>query len=175
MFLALTGPRTFFPLTAASKKQTAVSLSTSEAEIVACQYGLKTAGLPSLELWEKIFLPNHVGDDALLRGEAESTQRASQLSRFRDVIEEHQDWAPSRLVVTADTFTLDLYQDNQSTMRIMITGKLHALRHVKRTHRISVAWISDLINSIQVNLLDCTTECMAADIFTKYLVNEAKF
>ena len=37
LFLALVGPHTFFPLTASSKKQTAVSHSTPEAEIVAAE------------------------------------------------------------------------------------------------------------------------------------------
>jgi hypothetical protein len=52
VFLCLTGPQTFWPLAAVSKKQTAVSHSTPEAEIVAADFSLRTEGLPALELWD---------------------------------------------------------------------------------------------------------------------------
>jgi hypothetical protein len=54
VFLALTGPNTWFPLNACSKKQSCVSHSTSEAELVALDLGLRTEGLPALELWETL-------------------------------------------------------------------------------------------------------------------------
>ena len=54
VFLALYGPHSFFPLGAQSKKQSAVSHSTVEAEIVAANHAIRTSGLPALELWDKI-------------------------------------------------------------------------------------------------------------------------
>ena len=54
VFLALYGPLTFFPLGAQSKKQSAVSHSTAESEIVACDHGLRTEGLPALPRWKII-------------------------------------------------------------------------------------------------------------------------
>ena len=54
VFLALYGPHTFFPLSAQSKKQTAVSHSTGEAEIIAADHAIRMAGLPALPLWETI-------------------------------------------------------------------------------------------------------------------------
>eukprot|EP00972_Heterocapsa_arctica_P071106 10504589-Heterocapsa_arctica.AAC.1 len=42
----------FFPLNAISKKQTCVSHSTPEAEIVAADLALRTEGLPALQLWD---------------------------------------------------------------------------------------------------------------------------
>eukprot|EP00972_Heterocapsa_arctica_P051565 7586300-Heterocapsa_arctica.AAC.1 len=44
------GPSTFFPLNAISKKQTCVSRYTPEAEIVAADLALRTEGLPTLQL-----------------------------------------------------------------------------------------------------------------------------
>ena len=38
-----------------SKKQTAVSHSTPEAEIVAIDHALRTVGLPALQLWDILF------------------------------------------------------------------------------------------------------------------------
>ena len=52
VFLEVQGPDTRFPLTGQSKKQTAVSHSTPEAEIVAADHAIRTEGLPALQLWE---------------------------------------------------------------------------------------------------------------------------
>ena len=54
MFIALTGPNSFFPLNAISKKQSYVSLSTPEAEIVAADLAIRTEGLPALQLWDMV-------------------------------------------------------------------------------------------------------------------------
>ena len=52
MFLALHGHHSFFPLSGQSKKQTAVSHSTVEAEMVAAVHAIVSSGLPALQLWE---------------------------------------------------------------------------------------------------------------------------
>ena len=52
--LALYGPHSFYPLNSQSKKQTAISHSTVEAEIVAANHAVRTSGLPALPLWEKL-------------------------------------------------------------------------------------------------------------------------
>ena len=54
IFLCLVGPTSFMPLAAVSKKQTSVSKSTPEAEIVAIDHGLSKHALPALTLWENI-------------------------------------------------------------------------------------------------------------------------
>ena len=54
VFMALKGPNTSFPLAGTSKKQTAVSHSTPEAEIVAADLAVRAEGLPSLDLWELV-------------------------------------------------------------------------------------------------------------------------
>ena len=52
VFLAVAGPTTFVPISAASKKQGYVSTSTCEAEVVSLAFGLRSEGLPALEKWE---------------------------------------------------------------------------------------------------------------------------
>ena len=54
VFLAVKGPNTFFPLSACSKKQSCVSHSTPEAELVAANLAVRTEGLPALDLWTKV-------------------------------------------------------------------------------------------------------------------------
>jgi len=52
VFLCLVGPNTFMPLAAVSKKQTCVSHSTPEAELVAIDLAVRAEGLPALDIWE---------------------------------------------------------------------------------------------------------------------------
>ena len=54
MFIALTGPNSFFPLNAISKKQSCVSHFTPEAEIVAADLAIRTEGLPAPQLWDMV-------------------------------------------------------------------------------------------------------------------------
>jgi hypothetical protein len=53
-FLCLSGRNTFFPLAALSKKQTAKSHSTPEAETVSADVAIRTIGLPALQLWDLV-------------------------------------------------------------------------------------------------------------------------
>ena len=50
----LYGPNTFFPLAWLCKKQTAVSRSTTEAEVISLAYSLFVEALPTLQLWCRI-------------------------------------------------------------------------------------------------------------------------
>ena len=58
VFLSVQGPDTRFMLSAISKKQSCVSHSTPEAEIVAADYALRVEGLPILTLWDKVVSDN---------------------------------------------------------------------------------------------------------------------
>ena len=50
--MALTGPNTSFPVKGVSMKQTCVSHSTPEAEIVSANAAGHLEGLPALQLWD---------------------------------------------------------------------------------------------------------------------------
>ena len=54
VFLCLMGPQTFVPIAAYCRKQTSVSKSTPEAEVVALRDGLTKQGIPGLVLWEEV-------------------------------------------------------------------------------------------------------------------------
>ena len=53
-FLCIVGPHTFFPLASKSAKQTCVSYSTPEAELVSANAAVRILGIPALELWETV-------------------------------------------------------------------------------------------------------------------------
>ena len=46
--LVLAGPRTWAPLGSICKAQGAVSHSTTESEVISCELGVRTEGLPAL-------------------------------------------------------------------------------------------------------------------------------
>jgi len=52
LHLMLLGPSSCWPLAGQSKKQTAVSHSTPEAELVSADHAVRTVGLPALDLWQ---------------------------------------------------------------------------------------------------------------------------
>ena len=52
--LCVFGSRTFVPISWMCKKQTAVSHSSTESEIISLDTGLRLDGLPALELWDLI-------------------------------------------------------------------------------------------------------------------------
>ena len=54
-YSVIRGPNTSFPISAGSKRESCVSHSTSEPELVAADYGLRTDGLLALSLWRVLF------------------------------------------------------------------------------------------------------------------------
>ena len=52
--MCILGSHTFVPISWMCKKQTAVSHSSTESEIISLDTGLRLDGLPALELWDLI-------------------------------------------------------------------------------------------------------------------------
>ena len=74
--------------------------------------------------------------------------------------------------ILARTPPLHLYEDNQATARIIQSGKFPKLRHVQRTHGVSVAWLCDTYRRALYVIDDVHTKRQCADIFTKHFVNK---
>ena len=66
---------------------------------------------------------------------------------------------------------LDLYEDNQAASQIAKTGKSQKLRHVRRTHGISISALHGWYKSKEFNFVDCHTKAQAADLLTKAFTN----
>jgi hypothetical protein len=72
VFLCVTGPNSSMPLCGISKRQSCVSHSTPEAEIVAADVALRTEGMPGLQLWDrllgrKVVLQFHEDNQAMIK------------------------------------------------------------------------------------------------------------
>ena len=57
-------------------------------------------------------------------------------------------------------------EDNRATLRIITTGKNQVLRHVCRTHRINVHWISQVAREQPIDLGAGERHLVAGDMFT---------
>ena len=70
--LCIRGPATCFPIAGSSKRQSCVSHSTPEAEMVSMDFALRHHGLPTMTLWETLLersvqLAVHEDNQAMIR------------------------------------------------------------------------------------------------------------
>ena len=61
--IALVGPNTYYPLNAFSKKQTSITTSSTESEVVAANHGVRAQGMPSLSIWSFLWKQVEQGPD----------------------------------------------------------------------------------------------------------------
>ena len=80
-YLVLVGPNTFVPLCWMCKKQTAVSHSSSEAEVISLDAGIRIDGIAALSLWDivlDVFYPEqkqHKEESTLSKLKAKSKSK----------------------------------------------------------------------------------------------------
>ena len=78
-------------------------------------------------------------------------------------------------VLSSRPVTLFVHEDNQAMIRVCETGRNPTMRHLGRTHRVSVDWLHEQFAADQVTLLYEKTDRQAGDIFTKGFTNPDKW
>ena len=148
------------------KKQTAVSHSSTESEIISLDIGLRLDVSPVLELWDPIFSVignvSHVSDGTgqPVNGKNKSHNK---IDVMRDI-----DAVPSNVQPARQEALLYVFEDNEAVIKMIIKGSGPTMRHVSRTHRVALDWLFDRINldpKIQIKYID--TKNQLADILTK--------
>ena len=167
--LCVFGSHTFVPISWMCKKQTSVSHSSTESEIISLDTGLRLDGLPALELWDLIdsVLGNvsHVSDRSEQPDNDVHKRHKSQ--RKIDVMKDI-DSVPSNVRSARPEALLYVFEDNEAVIKMIIKGRSPTTRHVSRTHRVALDWLFDRINldsKIQIKYID--TKNQLADILTK--------
>ena len=74
-------------------------------------------------------------------------------------------------VICMSPIVLTFHEDNQAMIRVCETGRNPTMRHLGRTHHVSVDWLHERCASEDVNLIPETTDRQSADIYTKAFVN----
>ena len=167
--LCIFGSHAFVPTGWMCKKQTSVSHSSTESEIISLDTGLRPDGLPALELWDLIVsvLGNvsRVSDNS---GKPESDAHKRQKSHHKIDVVKDIDLVPSNVQSANREALLYVFEDNEAVIKMIMKGRSPTMRHVSRTHRIALDWLFDRINldtKIQIKYID--TKNQLADILTK--------
>ena len=66
-------------------------------------------------------------------------------------------------------------KDNQAIIRVVQTGKSPTMRHLGRTHRISVAWLHEVVRDPQHQLMYEESGKLCADICTQGVPDRGKW
>ena len=134
---------TFVPISSMCKKQTAVSHSSTESEIISLDTGLRLDFLPALELWDLIVsvLGNvsRVSDGS---GKPESDVQKRHKSQKKIDVMEDIDSVPSNVQSASQEALLYVFEDNEAVIKMIIKGRSPTMRHVSRTHRVALDWCS---------------------------------
>ena len=160
---------TFDSISWMCKKQSVVSHSSTESDIISLDTGLRLDGLRALEQWDLIVsvLENvpRVSDRS---GKLENSENKHQKSHNKIDAMRDIDAVPSNVQSARREALLSVFEDNEAVLKMIIKGRSPTMRHVSRTHRVALDWLFDRINldsKIQIKYID--TKNQLADILTK--------
>ena len=171
--LCIFGSHTFVPISWMCKKQTAVSHSSTESEIIFLDTGLRLDGLPALGLWDlivSVFGSVTQTSDRTVRPVNVDVKR-NQKSQGKINVLKHIDFVPSNVQSSHQEALLYVFENNEAVIKMIIKGRSPTMRHVSRTHRVAHDWLFDRINldpKIRIKYID--TKNQLADI-----LNEGNF
>ena len=161
--LCVFGSHTFVPISWMCKKQTSVSHSSTESEIISLDTGLRLDGLPALELWDLIVsVLGNVSRVSDRSGEPDNDVHKHHKTQKKIDVMENIDSVPSKCPIFASK---SVFEDNEAVIKMIIKGRCPTMRHVSRTHRVALDWLFDRINldpKIQID-----TKNQVADMLTK--------
>ena len=164
--LCVVGSHTFVPTSWMCKKQTSVSHSSTESEIISLDTGLRLDGLLVPELWDLIVSVfgniSHISDRL---GQPDNGKHESynKIDVMQDI-----DSVPSNVQSSRQEAMLYVFEDNEAVIKMIFKGRSLTMRHVSRTHRVALDWLFDRINldsKIQIKYID--TKNQLTDILTK--------
>ena len=141
LYLAIVGPNTFAPVTASCKKQTCVSHSSTESEIVAAEQGIRCEGLQVLAFWELV--TELLGSKADQKAEMQKQEKiakpgALEINPYSERFDPGKYFAYTRKTKTSTV--LVVAEDNEAVIKNVKKARSMSLRHLPRTHRIDVNW-----------------------------------
>ena len=137
------------------KKQTSVSNSSTDSEIISLDAGLRMDGLLALDLWDIVIevlrstnnnvQPKHTSiqeTDALYF--KTKTQRVKRRQKIDQLIE--VDYVPTNTHTSQNESPLYIFEDNEAVIKMTIKGRSPTMRHGSRTHRVALDWLFERNN-----------------------------
>ena len=160
---------TFVPISWMCKKQTSVSHSSTESEIISLDAGLRMDGIPALDLWDLIVTVFHGStkqSKQVRRNLSTPLTRKSIPGEFDDLT--NVDFVSSNANSSHQEAVLYIFEDNEAVIKMIIKGRSPTMRHVSRIHRVVLDWLFDRISldpKIQIKYND--SKHQLADMLTK--------
>ena len=164
---------TFVPTVGMCKKQTAVSHSSTESEIISLETGLRLDGLPALELRDLIVSVFGSMTQTTERTERPVDTERRQQSQGEINVLNNIDSVPSNVQSSRQEALLYVFEDNEAVIKTIIKGRSPTMRHVSRTHRVALDWPFDRLNlnpEIQIKCVD--TKHQLADVLKNNLTRD---
>ena len=139
--LCIFGRHTFVPISWMCKKQTSVSHSSTESEIISLDAGLRLGGIPALDLWDLIFAVLH-GNTYQSNQERWDQSKSPTRKKIHGKIDDldNVDFISSNVNSSRKEALLYFFQDNEAVIKMILNGRSPTMRHVSRTHRVC-SWL----------------------------------
>ena len=138
------------PVEWSSKRQGNVAYSTPEAELVALTEALREVGLPCRTLVEATALNKGLREMSLPIG----ILLEAATGTFLDI---------------SNQVPMTILEDNSATIVIAEKGRSPALRHLTKTHGISIMWLAEVCAAASNKIVHCPTLDQKGDGFTTAL------
>ena len=150
-----------------------VSHSSTESEIISLDAGLRLDGIPALDLWDLIVLVlentiqthDRTGQPVVNCDKDHGPNKRSQ-GMFN--VLDNVDFIHSNVQTSHQEALSYVFEDNEAVIKMIIKGRSPTMRHVSRTHRVTLDWLFERINldpKIQIKYID--TKNQLADLLTK--------
>ena len=166
---AFLGSHILTPTCLMCKKQTSVSHTSTESEIISLDAGLRLDGLPALELWDLIVsVLGNISRVSDRSGQPDNDVHRRHKSQKKIDVMEDIHFVPSNVQSAHQEVLLYVFEDNEAVIKMIIKGRSPTMRHVSRTHRVALDWLFDRISldsKIQIKYIE--TKNQLADILTK--------
>ena len=132
--LCIFGSHTFVPISWMCKKQTSVSHSSTESEIISLDAGLRLDGIPALDLWDLIVsVLGNTTQTTEISGRPVIIDRSQRSQGKINVL--NIDCVSSNVQSSHQEALLYVFEDHQAVIKMIIKGRSSTMRHVSRTHK----------------------------------------
>ena len=149
------------------KKQTSVSHSSVESEIISLDAGLRLDGIPALDFWDLIVAVLQ-GNTYQSNQEREDPSKSPTRKKIHGKID-NVDFISSNVNSSRKEALLCIFEDIEAVIKKITKGRSPTMRHVSRTHRVALDWLFDRTNldpKIQVKTLTPRTNSQKGEIHT---------
>ena len=172
--MCIFGSHTFVSISWMCKKQTSVSHSSTEDEIISLDAGLRMDGIPALDFWDLVTEVLHSSSNQLRKSKEnvhgilphdtpsskQAKNKVQAPNQHNDLESCNVDCVSSNVKSSQSSAMLYIFEDNEAVVKMITRGRSPSMRHVSRTHRVALDWLFDGINmdpKIQIKYVDTKT------------------